>query len=58
MATVAEQVLAAGGEAGVQVEATGSAAGADAGLRFQFVERDENRGAVVMLGESTGDDAD
>ena len=58
VAAVGDEVLAAGGEAGVEIEAAGAAAGAHAGLGAELVERDEDRGAMVVLGEPAGDDAD
>ena len=58
MTAVGDQVLAAGGEAGVEIEAAGAAAGAHAGFGAEFVERDQDRGAMVVFGESAGDDAD
>ena len=58
VAAVRHQMLAAGGERFVQIEARHAAAGADARLHAQRIERDQNHRAVVLLGEPPGDDAD
>ena len=55
VAAVAEQLVGAGGEAGEEVEARDRAAGAGA---LVAVERDQDRRAVVALGDAGGDDPD
>src|SRR4051812_1872497 len=58
MAAVANEVMPAGREGRVQIEAVHASAGTRARLRAEFIEADQNRGPVVMLGQPTGDDAD
>ena len=52
------QVLAAGGQRRVQIEAVDAAAGAHGRLRAQLVERDQHDGPMIFFGEPAGDDAD
>ena len=58
MAAMADEVLAARASHGVQIETIDAAAGAHAGLGAQFIERNQDRRPMIMLGQSAGHDAD